>query len=220
MEGTIVDHLVYGVPNLKAGVEEWARLSGVEPTAGGRHPGWGTANALLSLGDGTYLEIIGPDPDAGAPPEQRPFGLDSLTAGALCGWAAAVPDLEERVLRSRKRGYDPGPVVAMSRRRPDGTQLQWQLALPEDLQLREGGCLPLLIDWQGGPNPAESSAAGCRLLELSAEHPRPEQVQGQLAALGLALVVESGARPTLRGTLETPAGLLILDRNGVRPVVV
>jgi CTP:molybdopterin cytidylyltransferase MocA len=217
-EDTIVDHLVYGVPDLAAGIEEWARLTGVEPAAGGSHPAWGTANALLSLGPHTYLEILGPDPaaDPSEGPRPRLFGLDGISHGALCGWAAAVPDLEDRVQRCRAEGYDPGPVATMSRRRPDGSELRWQLAVPRDLQLREGGCVPFLIDWQGAPSPAASAPAGCRLVQLSARHPEPERVRGPLEAMGLELAVERGGRRGPRAVLETPAGLLLLDPDGAR----
>jgi len=223
---TVIDHLVYGVPNLKAGVEEWQKLTGIEPTAGGRHPSWGTANALLSLGQETYLEIIGPDPeldlnlDKGSTPGPRLFGLNTLTSGSLRGWAAAVSDLDERVRESRRRGYDSGPSEAKSRRRPDGTELKWKMALPADLQLRAGGCLPFLVDWQGAQTPAARAASGCRLLSLTGEHPEPEKVRRSLAALGLRLPVKEGSGAGVRALLETPAGRLILDRRGAWPVVV
>ena len=43
---------------------------------GGSHPGLGTHNALLSLGDESYLEIIAPDPTQPKPDHPRIFGLD------------------------------------------------------------------------------------------------------------------------------------------------
>lgn len=214
----VVDHLVWGVADLDAGVEEMARRTGVRPAAGGRHPGWGTANALLSLGPRTYLEVIGPDPEAGRPAEEAvekplPFGLAAVAPGAgrLLGWAAAVEGLEERVEESRRNGYDPGDAVAMSRRRPDGSLLSWHLALPPDASLREGGIVPFLIDWQESPHPAEETPAAGRLLELSGEHPWPAEAAGLLTALGVELSLTPGPRPRLVARLETPAGLLVLE---------
>lgn len=52
---------------------------------GGSHPGVGIRNALLSLGDGAYLEIIAPDPKQ-APGELGSF-LAKLRAMRPVGWA-------------------------------------------------------------------------------------------------------------------------------------
>lgn len=67
-----LDHLVCALPDLAAGVAEFAERTGVTPVAGGSHPG-GTANYLVGFGPATHLEIIGPDPAAVRP---VPFLID------------------------------------------------------------------------------------------------------------------------------------------------
>jgi hypothetical protein len=48
----------------------------VSPVIGGRHLGFGTRNALVRLGECTYLEIVGIDPDQAMPADSRLFGLE------------------------------------------------------------------------------------------------------------------------------------------------
>jgi len=88
---SVVDHLVYATPDLDATVRE-LRAQGVPLTVGGPHPGLGTRNQLADLGDGAYLEVIGPDPEQ--PPARRPFGIDELTRPGLVtgpsGWTTSA----------------------------------------------------------------------------------------------------------------------------------
>ncbi len=201
-----IDHLIYAAPELAAAVEAMERLLGVRPAPGGRHPGWGTANALLALGPDVYLEVIGPDPDQPEPPRPRPFGIDRLSRGRLAGWAVKAADLEARVHASTQQGYAPGRILPGSRRRPDGTLLRWRLVLPDDLALPFDGLIPFLIDWQGAAHPAAAAPPGCTLIDLSAEHPAPEQPRALLDALGVDLALTRGPASRLTAVIETSAG--------------
>jgi Glyoxalase-like domain len=55
-----LDHILLGVPDLDAGVTAFEQATGVTPLRGGKRPSRGTENALVSLGNGSYLEIIAP----------------------------------------------------------------------------------------------------------------------------------------------------------------
>ena len=204
-----VDHLVYATPDLEEGVRRIEDLTGVRASEGGSHPGRGTRNALLALAGDSYLEIIGPDPQQPAPAEARPFGVDRLAEPRLVTWAAQAPDIEQHVARARRRGFDPGQVISMSRDLPGGDRLEWRLTLPPAAAVAsdEGSWLvPFLIDWGETPHPSRTSAGGCRLVGLRAEHPQPETAQAALDALELPLKVELGAAVLLEASLETPRG--------------
>ena len=95
-----VDHLVYAVPDLDAGVSDLERRLGVRAAPGGSHPGRGTRNALIALGPDSYLEILAPDPAQPVPAGGRWFGSIPLCRR---GWRAGPPK---------------APISRASRRRP------------------------------------------------------------------------------------------------------
>lgn len=204
-----VDHLVYAAPGLDAGIGAMAERLGVTAAYGGKHTGIGTHNALLSLGRSVYLEIIAPDPDQPPPSEPLPFGLGELHEPGLAAWALAVTDIESRAESARNAGHDPGTVVRMTRALPGGGELSWRLTIRRPSA--GDGLVPFLIQWDaGGPHPSASSPGGCTLTDLTAEHPRPEEIEPMLAALGVELSLAEAPRPALIATIESPHGTVVL----------
>ena len=199
-----IDHLVYAAPDLDAAVGTIEALLGVRAAPGGRHPGEGTRNCLLSLGPAIYLEIVGPDAGAPAPGRPRWLGIDGLTEPRLVAWAARGEDLDGLVAAAAEAGATLGPVASGSRERADGQLLSWRFTDPRVVV--EGGVVPFLIDWGRTPHPALSAPQGAILEGLRAEHPEPERVRKMLDALGLDLPVSFGPRAGLCATLLTPRG--------------
>ena len=204
----MLDHLVYGTPDVSTTINDLERAWGVRAVMGGKHPN-GTHNALLSLGGGSYLEIIGPDPDQ-APDPKRPmsFGVDRLKTPRLLTWAIKAPGIAEWVKRARRAGYDPGDPQPLSRKRPDGVLLEWTLTrAPEPVG---DGLVPFLIDWGATPHPAADSPMGCTFAWLRAEHPDPGSIKVWTRALGEELDVRSGPEAALIASIQTPNGRMEL----------
>jgi hypothetical protein len=204
METSVIDHIVYGVLDLDAGIADLERRLGVRPSAGGRHPGRGTHNALLGLGGQAYWEVIARDPGQEPPAGPLPFALQGLTEPRLVGWAIRVHGIDGFVERARRAGYDPGQVREMSRVRPDGTRLVWRLA--QDPPAGPGFPVPFVIDWLDSAHPSASAPAGVTLERISAVHPDPESLRQPLEALGAGIIVAEGAQPALAAILDTPRG--------------
>jgi hypothetical protein len=114
-----LDHLLFGCPDLDAGMALVEARLGVRPAPGGVHPGLGSRNALLSLGDGAYLEVIGPDPAQTA----DAFGLRKLKHPRFIGWAAHTADAAGLAARLDAAKVAHAGVEPGSRRRSDGSIL-------------------------------------------------------------------------------------------------
>lgn len=139
-----IDHLVYATPDLAGTVADIEARFGVAPQPGGAHVGLGTFNALLGLGERTYLEIVGPDPAQPAPDFPVRSGWTPSNAPPSSPGAAPRRPLPEIVIAAREAGFDPGDILPMSRQRLDGVLIEWTLTLGA---LPENGVLPFFIDW-------------------------------------------------------------------------
>ncbi|MEV6150695.1 VOC family protein [Nonomuraea sp. NPDC052129] len=200
-----LDHLVYAVPDLLGGVADFAERTGVTPAVGGRHPG-GTANYLVGFGETSYLEIVGPDPEADPGPRRSFFDLETVTEPRLITWAVRSADLDKSVREAREQGYDPGDIEPLSRRTPDGTLLEWRLTRRDDSEPVRP--VPFLIDWGDTTRPAGLPRLG--LSAFGAVHPEPAALRRDLAALGVELDVTEGPEILLRAVLDTPLGPVTL----------
>ena len=187
----VIDHLVLAVPDLAAGVDDLESRLGVRPALGGAHPGRGTHNALVGIGD-SYLEIIGPDPDQDEPAAGRPFGVTNDMTPRLVTFAVRPGEgetIESLVEAARSVGHDPGEIVEMSRTTPDGTTLSWRLTAPS---VTAGGSIPFLIDWGDTTHPVATAPSGGRLVDLTGSTGRHELANAVNRALGVGVTVADG----------------------------
>ena len=171
---------------------------------GGQHPGLGTHNALLSLADRTYLEIIAPDPAQPRPAEPPPFGLDAVTPPGLRAWAVAPDDLDAAVRHASSAGFAYPAIVNRRRRTADGRELTWRMTTYA--QSPEVAVTPFLIDWGGGEHPAGTAPGGLSLHQFRLRSPEPGRLCALFRALGLDLNVENASRPAISAVLCGPQG--------------
>jgi hypothetical protein len=203
-----VDHLVYASADLDRGIAEVERLLGVHANPGGRHPTWGTRNALAALGPSSYLEIIAPDPDHLPNSEGHPFGLDVLGPSRLIGWAVKGSGLASFRDSAAQHGVELGKVLCGSRKRPDGVVLTWELT---DLRcVVADGIVPFFIDWGKSPHPALVASQGATLVSLLAKHPDADRVRRMLRIIDVDLPVGPGPGPALIAEIDCPNGRVVL----------
>ncbi|HTX62353.1 MAG TPA: VOC family protein [Acidimicrobiales bacterium] len=207
-----VDHLLYGTPDLELGIGEIERLTGIRPRYGGQHLGLGTHNALLSLGDRTYLEVIAPDPSQSRVEAAPPYGIGSLVAPALRAWAAAPDDIEVAVRMAREVGIDYGDVSAHSRKAPGGGDVRWRMAT-RSIRDDALAIVPFLIDWGSTPHPSEGAPAGVRLVEFRVLVTEPDDYLRQLRAIGAEVPVSVAEEPGLVAVVVGPSGREVVLRS-------
>jgi hypothetical protein len=201
-----IDHLVYASPTLEQGMEEIESLTGVKPVIGGKHPQWGTWNALISLGTDMFFEIISLDPGQANFSGPIIFELDKITESKLVRWVAKSYQIPEKTKSAESAGFFMGGVIDGQRKKQDGTILQWSLSDPA---INPGdGLVPFFIDWKDTPHPGSATPEGCSLVSLTGVHPDPPGIHHKLAVLGLELVIQEGREPALLAELQTPKGLV------------
>jgi hypothetical protein len=193
-----IDHLIVAGPDLADLVAAFERVTGARAAPGGRHAGQGTHNALVGLGSGRYLELLAPDPEQ--PGGDFRAGIAYLTAPALHTWCARAGGAGDVAARIAAAGLSPRRLP-MSRQRPDGVTLRWELVFADDHPY--AGLLPFFIDWQGSPHPSGQLAPQLACAGLTLAHPDPAGLRGALDALGglpADVRIEGAAAPGLAAT--------------------
>jgi hypothetical protein len=197
-----IDHLVLGIDDLQRGIAELERQTGVRAVFGGAHPGRGTRNALMSLGDHHYLEIVAPNPEEAGNPEAAELG--HLTTLTPVGWAVRSDDLGALQQSLRGRGAKTDEIRPGGRNLPDGSRLTWKTLsfAPPSSPL-----LPFFIEWgAGAAHPSATSPGGCRLTGFVLEDPAPDALRRSLRDAGLPIEVREGKEPRIRISLACPRG--------------
>jgi hypothetical protein len=203
----LLDHILLGCNDLDTGIAFVEENAGVRAAIGGVHPGRGTRNALLSLGERQYLEIIAPDPHQ--PGAKDTLGLYKLTQPRLVGWAAHPGDLDSFAKKLREAGVAfEGPTPG-SRARPDGRVLHWKTVnLADDLH----GLLPFFIEWSAdSAHPSSDAPKGCTLDEFEVMSSNPDELTPVIQRIGIELPVQRSDRNRLRALLTGPKGDLRLS---------
>jgi hypothetical protein len=202
-----LDHLVVTAPALAAGVAWVESILGVTLQGGGEHQRMATHNALLRLGDSTYLEVIAPNPAALRPNQPRWFELDRVKpdeAPRLATWVARTADVKATTAMCRGEF---GEIERMSR----GT-FNWLITIPHDGALIAGGVIPMLLEWSTNEHPAAKlEDKGCALARLDLFHPEVDLFVETLHCLGLrgdgtVRALATKGRPHLVAVIDTPRG--------------
>lgn len=175
--GLAFDHAILCARDLDDAARALMDAHGLASVAGGRHPGHGTGNRIVPLGD-SYVELMGVvDPaEAAGSPMGRWVRAEIDRGARMLALCLRTDDIEGL---GRRLGLEP---LEMSRATPSGAVLSWRLvglerALPPDH-------LPFFIRWDD-----------------PARHPGRDRAGHRAAPRGIAWAELGGDRDRIRSWL-------------------
>lgn len=209
---THVDHYVYATPNLLNTVARIAQATGVELEKGGVHD-IGTANYLVALTKdgqrtGSYVEVIGVNPERTTPIDADNFGLRTLTTPGVATFCVPLgPDHFRAAIINQAAGTS-RDVIAQSRLTPAGDTLSWSLIGPQPGKAVD--LVPFSIDWGTTPHPSTTISVELELVAFEAHATSAASLTNVYEQLGLDVPVHEGSADSFTLTLSGPAGEITL----------
>ena len=195
-----IDHILLGIDDLDRGVKAFEESTGVKPVYGGKHPG-GTHNALVSLGDGTYLEIIAVQ--KGVTPPDDFAGLAQLHTLTPVGWAVSAQDSAQLRSRLEAAGMAVTESTPGSRITPAGKALSWQTFGLKD-NFAEA---PFFIVWSAKTaHPSTTSPGGCKLQQWRIASPNQKNLEQLRRTLDVRVDAADAKATSMRLALSCPKG--------------
>ena len=158
----------------------------------------GTENALVSLGSGSYLEIIAPQATAS---DDDPFvkHLRHLPSPTVVGWAVHVPDVSDAADRLKRAGFQTSSPQPGSRITPEGKKLEWTTFEVEKPEIETA---PFFIRWSESTVHPSIAEVKCSLVSFQIEEPRGADLKRLLATLSVTVPVRNAAQSRFQLTIQ------------------
>ena len=134
-----LDHVTLAVSDLSV-LDDMFTNARLPTQYGGVHSNGVTHMSILTLADGSYVELISKVNEGTVAPSWNEH-MDR-NAGP-CAWAVEVANLDAETTRLTEAGVEVKPRRQLRRDRPDGTVVEWALATVG--QQEPGGLHPFLI---------------------------------------------------------------------------
>ncbi len=121
-----IDHVTVAGSDIKK-MQASLTAIGIPSVYGGPHTNHATEMALVSLPDGSYLELMGIQSAADQQRVDAHEWSKFLKGNAgPCAWAVREKDIAAEVKRLQTAGITVAAPVRSGRQRPDGVKLEWQ----------------------------------------------------------------------------------------------
>lgn len=165
---------------------------------GGQHPQWGTQNALLSLGQNSYLEVIAPIPGQST---KYPFNsIPYFSTPKWLTWAARTEDILAVKNTLDSMNIKHSDIIPGTRIKPNGQTLRWKLLFPEN---NYAGIFPFFIEWESRwLHPSITCPSGLSLLTWELGHPEYDKINTCFGALNVDIHCIENPYPQLRCLIQ------------------
>jgi len=208
MLGRKVDHLVYATNTFEETIDWFEELSGVRPSFGGYHKNQGTKNALVKIGERSYLEILAVDKHNLEISKPRWMGVDILKEPTLCRWAIQSEDLNADAAVLKDHNNQMGQIQNGHRKKDNGDDLNWSMILPLATPLIE--LAPFVIDWGTSEHPATNFESICQLKALKFESSNFVGINKLFGTLNIESEILPSRSDRIVAVFETPKGTIEL----------
>jgi len=199
-----LDHVLFAVA--ASGTPRLHARYRLETYEGGSHPGWGTANWIVPLGD-AYVELVTvvDEREASASAFGRWVAETVRGGGGPFGWAVRPDDLDATAARL---GLD---ITDGSRTTPAGERIEWRSAGIDEAASRPW--LPFFLEWRDqaafpGKSARPPDAAIVRV-ELEGD---TDELSDWLGAHSLSIEVRRGGAGVTALVLDGASGEMTLAR--------
>lgn len=196
-----LDHILLGCSDLDAAVEEFNKMTGVEPLMVVSLNGCGTKSSRAAFNDCSFIEIVGPD--AKQTDTALKLKLQALPPGKIVPLHYAIRNSESDELRKttwKDMGLECDKVTMVARDR--GMPWKWDMFLLGGHD--EGGIIPFFIHWGDSHHAAGKLPIMGDLTSVKVSAPSSSPVHKLLS--GISGVSVSEGSNNLEFTFTSPQG--------------
>ena len=209
--GFQLDHIGLGVPDTKEGVKWVEEQTGAKVDLHDPEPGQFYWSGSLAIGESSFLEIIGPNPDY---KKFQPFTalMKTLSEPQLLFWYIAVEDFKAFQALAKRSKAKLERVEGVNIEGGEAAQASYWRGLVGPGFLSER---PNVIQWIKRPNRESQGEPECKLTDFRLANPDAAGINKVFENLGIEAPVSKGGA-SIGITIETPKGTWSLENEGVR----
>jgi len=204
-----LDHLVYCVPDLEKAIQFFNQELGIQTLYGGQHLTQGTHNALINLGNKSYLEILAIDPSNTKVEAPRWMGIDLVKESKLTRWALDSVQLKKDSVDLKEHNEEMGVIIAGERKTSSGDMLKWKMIKP--LAQPEVELIPFMVDWSDSDfHPTDKMPEMCTLKSLEFYQGSNQTYNNWFASKLKGFEIKTVGEAAIRATIHGPAGTITI----------
>ncbi|MEL6665447.1 MAG: VOC family protein [Pseudomonadota bacterium] len=209
--GFQLDHIGLGVPDTKEGVKWVEEQTGAKVDLHAPEPDQFYWSGSLAIGDQSFLEIIGPNPNY---KKFQPFAalMKTLSEPRLLFWYIAVDDFAAFQELARQTKAKLERVEGVNIEGGETAQASYWRGLIGPGFLSER---PNVIEWIKRPNRESQATPECKLMEFQLANPQADEINQVFTKLGIDVPVSNG-KSSIGITIDTPKGRWEIENEGVR----